>query len=209
MQVFASERLSARGAATLGGSLAQAQKRPGQHSLPDAARAGDRRRILDERQPEGLMLPLFEVAGAARPRPSIALRPVRASPEVLRRRKLPFANAAAPVLHQRAHRMDHIGRLRDEGLLEREACRCRCIGTGEPQDRCPERAERVLGDARTDLGADAAHPACFMNHDGTACLSDRREDRLGVKRLQCSKVDDLRLNAEFGQLIRGGRADLH
>src|SRR5665647_1770413 len=65
------------------------------------------------------------------------------------------------------------------------------VQTRDAQDRRVERMKRPFLHPGRDLGADTREALCLLDHDTTACLSDRGHHRLVVKGDQGPQVDDL------------------
>src|SRR6187551_3177693 len=93
--------------------------------------------------------------------------------------------------------------LRDVCLLERGRERYRAVGRREPPDRRVELLERLLGNGRRDLPAEAARLRVLVEHENLRAPLDALEDRLAVPRDQRPEVEDLDGDAVLGQLGGG------
>src|SRR6266545_562456 len=106
------------------------------------------------------------------------------------------------VLSQLAQTCRDVVDLWDERLLERRRERHRRIGGSDPLERCIEILERLLGDRRRDLRAEAAGAGVLVQYENLRRLAYRLEHRALVPGHHRAEIDDLDGDAVGLELLR-------
>ena len=95
---------------------------------------------------------------------------------------------------------------RQKRRLERRRIRHRRVLRRDAHDGRVEILERVLGNDRRQLAADAAGAARLVQQQRAARLRHRRQDRLAIERREAAQIDDFRVHAVGLELLSRRRA---
>src|SRR3990172_313159 len=107
------------------------------------------------------------------------------------------------------HRLDHVGRLRQERVLEGGGEGHRHVRRRQAHHRRVEVLERLLRDLRCHFGADPEEPVALVQYQRAPRLLDRSQHGLGVHRIHGPKIDDLDRDTAVRQLFGGLERAMH